>query len=81
MGIGGSPDVQLSFPRDSKISGWGEAEANSSVLSKEVDSALGHSWLMMVLMKRCLDWPWHGVLKLNVVGGYFLGVRGHGTFP
>lgn len=66
-GAGGSPDLQPSFPGDLKVLG-GE-EMNSSVLSKEVDSALGHSWVMVALMKGCLEWPWPGVLRLDGGGG------------
>lgn len=79
MGVGGSPDLQLSFPRDSRS--LGGVEANSSVLSKEVDSALGHSWVTVALMKGCLDWPWHGVLRLNAVGGHFWGSEDMALFP
>lgn len=53
VGVGRSPDLQPSFPGDSKVPG-GE-EANSGVLNKEVDSALEHTWVMVSLMKGCLD--------------------------
>lgn len=76
MGVGGSPDLQPSFPGDLKVLG-GE-ETNSSVLSKEVDSALGHSWVMVALMK---EWPWHGVLRLNGVEAHFWGSEDMGLFP